>query len=125
MKFESSRLSKRGAEGQAHIARAAHHSDLRADRSRCDGVSKSERRGNGGNGLRALANTLDGQVTVVHNAAKNALVDIDALNFVEAHLKGPPLNETGLVDDPHVANVGLGGPAVEPSGCRLVQRSDG
>jgi hypothetical protein len=40
--------------------------------------------------LRTLANTLNGQVTIVHNAAKKALLDIDALDLVEAHLKGPP-----------------------------------
>jgi len=78
---------------------------------------------NGGNGLRALANALNGQVAVVHKATKNTLVDIDALNFVEAHFKGPPLDETGLVDDPHVGYVGLGGPTVEPSRRRPVQGS--
>jgi hypothetical protein len=95
--------------------------DLRANRPCRDGAAKRERRINGGNGLRALADALNGEVAVVHKAAKNALVDIDALNLVEAHLKGPPLDETGLVDDPHVGYVGLGGPAVEPSRRRPVQ----
>jgi hypothetical protein len=49
--------------------------DLRADRSRRDGIAKRERRGNGGNGFRALADTLNRDVAVVHKAAKNALVD--------------------------------------------------
>jgi len=71
--------------------------------------------------LRTLADALNGEVTVVHEAAKNALVDVDALDLVEAHLEGPPLDETGLVDDPHVGDVGLGGPAVEPSRRRPVQ----
>ena len=65
--------------------------------------------------MRALADALNGEVAVVHKAAKNALIDVNALDFVEAHLEGPPLDETGLVDDPHVGDVGLGGPAVEPS----------
>ena len=42
-----------------------------------------------------------------------------ALDLVEAHLEGPPLDETGLVDDPHIGDIGLGGPAVEPG--RAVQ----
>jgi hypothetical protein len=78
-----------------------------------------ERRGNGGNGLRTLADALNGDVAVVHKAAKNALVDVDALDLVEAHLEGPPLDETGLVDD--FGDVGLGGPAVEPGRRRPVQ----
>ena len=57
--------------------------DLRANRPCRDGVAKRERRGNGGNGLRALAHALNGEVAVVHKAAKNALVDVDALDFVE------------------------------------------
>ena len=95
------------------IARAADHSDLRADRSRCDGVAKSERRGNDRNGLHALAGALNGEVPIVHKVAKNALVDVDAFDFVEADLEGPPFDETGLVNDPHVGDVGLGGPTVE------------
>src|SRR6478736_9505085 len=84
--------------------------DLRANRSCRDGVAKRERRGNGGNGLRALAGAPNGEVAVVHEAAKNALVDVDALDFVEADLEGPPLDETGLVGDPHVGDVGLCAP---------------
>src|SRR4029077_11188484 len=57
---------------------------------------KRERRGNGGNGFRALADALNGEVAVVHKAAKNALVDVDALDLVEAHLEGPPLDEPVL-----------------------------
>jgi len=94
---------------------------LLADRSCRDGIAKRERRGNGGNGFRALADTLNGDVAVVHKAAKNALVDVDALDLVEAHFEGPPLDETGLVDDPHVGDVGLRDPAVEPCRRRPVQ----
>src|SRR5215207_7807815 len=94
---------------------------LRADRSCGDSVAKSERRGNGGNGLRALANTLDGQVTVVHYAANKALVDIDALDFVEAHFKGPPPDEAGFMDHPQVGYVRLGGRPVKPDNPRPIQ----
>ena len=80
-----------------------------------DDAAKRERRGNGENGLRALAGALNGEVAVVHKAAKNALVDVDAFDFVEADLEGPPLDQACLVDDPHVGDVRLGGPAVEPS----------
>ena len=82
---------------RAHM-RPPEAADLLADRPCGDGAPKRERRGNGRNGFRALANALNGEVAVVHKTAKNALVDIDALNFVEAHLKGPPPDETGLVD---------------------------
>src|SRR6478672_5557031 len=95
--------------------------DLRANRACRDGAAKCERRINGGNGLRTLADALNGEVAIVQKAAKNALIDIDALNFVEAHLKGPPLDETGLVDDPHVGYVGLGGPAVKQNSSSPVQ----
>ena len=98
--------------------------NLRANRSCRDGVAKCERRGNGGNGLRALAGATNGQVAVVQKAAKNALVDVDALDLVEAYFEGPPLDETCLVDDPHIGDVGLGGPAVEPGLPGPVQRDN-
>jgi len=79
--------------------------DLGADRSCRDGIAKRERRRNGGNGLRALADALNGDVAIVHEAAKNTLVDVDALDLVEAHLEGPPLDKTGLVNDPHIGDV--------------------
>src|SRR5437763_6499076 len=95
--------------------------DLRANRSGRDGAAECERRGNGGNGFRALADALNGEVAVVHKAAKDALVNIDALNFIERHFKSPPPDETGFVDNPHVGYVGLGGPAVDTSRRRPVQ----
>jgi len=95
--------------------------DLCADWSCRDRIAKRERRGNRGNGLRALADALYGDVAIVHKAAKNALVYVDALDLVEAHLEGPPLDETGLVNDSHVGDVGLRGPAMEPSRRRPVQ----
>ena len=95
--------------------------NLRASRSCRNGAAERERRGDRGNGFRALADALYGEVAVVHKAAKDALVNIDALNFVEPHFKGPPLDEAGFVDNPHIGYVGLGGPAVEPSRRRPVQ----
>src|SRR5882757_6313853 len=41
--------------------------------------------------------------------------------FVEAHLEGPSLDKTGLVDDPHIGDIRFGGPAVEPGRRRPVQ----
>ena len=41
---------------------------------------------------------LNSDVAVVHQAAKNALIDIDALDFIHAHFKGLPLDEASLVD---------------------------
>ena len=55
-----------------------------------------------------------GDVAVVEDAAEDALVDVDALDLVEAHLEGAPLDEAGLVDDAQIGDVGLGGPAMEP-----------
>ena len=43
-------------------------------------LRERERRGNGGNGLRALADALNGEVAVVHKAAKNALVHVDVFS---------------------------------------------
>src|SRR6476620_2151725 len=95
--------------------------DLRANRSCRDGVAKRERRSNGGNGSRALADALNGEVAIVHQAAKNALIDIDALDFIETHFKGLPLNEASLMDDPQVGDIGLGGPTVKPSRRRPIR----
>ena len=66
----------------------------------------------------------DGDVAVIEDAAQNALVDVDALDLVEAHLEGAALDEAGLVDDAHVGDVGLGGPAMEPGLHRPVQRHE-
>jgi hypothetical protein len=83
--------------------------------------SKFERRSNGGNGSRALADALNSEVALIHQAAKDALIDIDALDFIEAHFKGLPLDEAGLMDDPQVRDISLGRPAVKPSRRRQVQ----
>ena len=40
-------------------------------------------------GLCTLADALNGDVAIVHKAAKNALIDVDALDLAEAHLLGP------------------------------------
>jgi hypothetical protein len=95
--------------------------DLGASRLCRNGAAERKRRGDGGNGFRALADALNGEITVVHKAAKDTLVNIDALNFVEPHFKGPSLDEAGFVDNPHVGYVGLGSPAVKPRGRRPVQ----
>jgi hypothetical protein len=88
-------------------------------------VAERQRRGNGPNGFLALADAQDGDVAVVHDAAEDALVDVDALDLVETHLEGPPLDETGLVDDPEIGDVGLGGGAAEPGHHGPVQRDEG
>ena len=76
-------------------------------------------------GFLALADAEDRHVAVVEDAAEDALVDVDALDLVEAHLKRLPLDKAGLVDDAQIGDVGLGGPAMEPGGYRPVQRGDG
>ena len=63
-------------------------------------------------------------VAVVEDAAENALVDVDALDLVEAHLERAALDEAGLVDDAHIGDVGLGGPAMEPGRDGPVQRHE-
>ena len=70
----------------------------------------------GADGFPALADAHDGHVAVVHDAAENALVDVHAFDLVDAHLEGAALDEAGLVDNPEIGDVGLGGPAMEP--CR-------
>ena len=55
---------------------------------------------------------------------KNALVDVDALDLVEAHFEGAALDEAGLVDDAQLGDVGLGGPAMEPGLDGPVQRHE-
>ncbi len=72
----------------------------------------------------ALADAPDGHVAVVEDTAEDALIDVDAFDLVEAHLEGAPLDEPGLVDDPQIGDVGLGGPAVEPGLHGPVQRHD-
>jgi len=72
-----------------------------------------------------LADAQDRYVAVVEDATEDALVDVNALNLVDTHLEGLPFDKAGLVDDAEIGDVGLGGPAMEPGGCRLVQRSDG
>lgn len=62
---------------------------------------------------------------ITEGTAEDALVDVDALDLVEAHLEGAALDEAGLVDDPHIGDVGLGGPAMEPGGKRPVERKQG
>src|SRR5258707_4280716 len=90
-----------------------------------DGIAERQRRGNGGDGFLALADAEDGDVAVIQDAPENALVDIDALDLVEAHLEGAALDEAGLVDDAQIGDVGLGGPAMEPGGEGLVEREEG
>src|ERR1700733_313878 len=85
-------------------------------------IAKRQRRGNRSDGFPALADAQDGDVAIIQDAAEDALIDIDALDLVEGHLEGPPLDEAGLVDNPQIGDVGLGGPAMEPGGEGPVQR---
>ena len=84
-------------------------------------VAEIQRRGDGRNGFLALADAEDGDVAIIEDAAEDALVDVDALDLVERHFKGTPLDEPGLVHDAQVGDVGLGGPAAEPGFCRPIQ----
>src|SRR5439155_6264453 len=104
------RINGRANRGETGGRILLHGYVLSADRSCRDGIAKRQRRRNGGNGFLALADTHDRDVAVVHNAADDALIDVDALDLVETHLEGPPLDEPGLVDDPHVGDVGLSSP---------------
>ena len=44
----------------------------------------------------------------------NALVNVHALDLVEADLEGSPLDKSGLVHNPPIGDVGLGGQPMEP-----------
>src|SRR5882762_9477833 len=92
--------------------------------SRSDVVAEVEGGSDGGNGFLALADAEDGYVAVIEDAAENALVNVDALDLVEAHFEGAALDEAGLVDDAQVGDVGLGSPAMEPGLHGPVQRGD-
>src|SRR5258708_40255129 len=82
--------------------------------SRGDVIAEFERRGDGVDRLGALADAAYRDAAVVEDAARDALVDVGALDLVEAHLKGAALAEAGLLHDPHIGDVGLGGPALAP-----------
>ena len=88
--------------------------------SRGDEVAEFEGRGDGVDGLVALTDAKDRDVAVIEETAEDALVDVDALDLVEAHLECLPLDEPGLVDNAQIGDVGLGGPAMVPSRYRLV-----
>src|SRR5258707_14686183 len=92
--------------------------------SRGDVIAEFERRGDGVDRLGALADAAYRDAAVVEDAARDALVDVDALDLVEAHLKGAALDEAGLVHDPHIGDIGLGGPAMEPGLNGPIQRHD-
>ena len=74
--------------------------------------------------LRPLADAPHCNAAVVKNTAKNALVDVDALDLVQAHLERAALDEPALVDDAQVGDVGLGGPAMEPGLYGPIQRGN-
>src|SRR3954468_6648976 len=65
--------------------------------SRGDVIAEIKRRGNGRDGLKTLADATNRHVTIVQDTAEDALIDVDALDLVEAHLEGAPLDEAGLV----------------------------
>src|SRR6266550_4868996 len=81
--------------------------------SRGDVVAECEGRGDGRDGFLALADALDGHVAVIEDAAQDRLVDVDALDLVEADFERAPLDEPGLVDHAQIGDVGLGGRAME------------
>src|ERR1700692_1781937 len=88
--------------------------DCRPLLSRRAVIAELKWRSDGIDGLGPLAHAPHRDVAVVEDATRNALVDVDALDLVEAHLERAALDEAGLVDDAHVGDVGLGGPAAEP-----------
>src|SRR5260370_1341063 len=92
--------------------------------SRGDVIAEVERRSDRRDRLGPLADASHRDVAVVQDAAENALVDIDALDLVEAHFERAPLDEPGLVDHAQIGDVGLGGPAMEPGLEGPVQRRD-
>src|SRR6185295_4954821 len=96
---------------------------LRTGRSCGDGIAKRQWRSDHIEGLSTLADPQDRYVAVVEDATEDALVDVNALNLVDTHLECLPFNKAGLVDDAEIGDVGFSGPAMEPGGCRLVQRS--
>src|ERR1700740_3257841 len=87
-------------------------------------VAELERRSYGRDSLPSLADAQNCHIAVIENAAENALVDVNALDLVKAHLKGAAFDEPGLVDDAQIGDVGLGGPAMEPGGQHFVQRDN-
>src|ERR1700753_1734843 len=90
--------------------------------SRRDVVTEAERRGDGADGLRALADPAHRDVAIIQQTAQDTLIDVDTLDLVETHFKGAALDKAGLVDNPQIGDVGLGGPAMEPGGQHLVER---
>src|SRR5580704_9223163 len=72
-----------------------------------DVAAEIEWRGDGGDGLLALADAHDCHVAIIEQTAEDALVDVDALDLVQRHLEGAPLDEPGLVHHAHVGDVGL------------------
>src|SRR5436853_4787759 len=92
--------------------------------SRGDVIAELEWRSDGIDGLGPLADASHRNVTVVQYATKNALVDVDALDLVEADLERAALDEAGLVDNAHIGDVGLSGPAMEPGLQGPVKRHD-
>src|SRR6266702_6676529 len=92
--------------------------------SRRDVVAEIERRTNGGDVLPALADPLDGHVAIIEDTPQDRLVDVDALDLVQRYFEGAALDKPGLVHNPHVSDVGLGGKTMEPGLDRPIQRRD-
>src|SRR3982074_1306023 len=83
--------------------------------SRGDVIAEVEWRSDGLDRLRPFAHAPTRCATVIQDAAEDALIDVDAFHLVQAHLEGAAFDEAGLVHNPQIGHVGLGGPAVEPA----------
>ncbi len=64
--------------------------------SRRDVAAERQRRGDGFDSLSPFADPAYRNVTVVEDAAENALIDVHALDLVQTHLESPAFDEAGL-----------------------------
>ena len=83
-----------------------------------------ERRGDRVDGFLALADAENLHVAIIQDTARNALNHVDTLRPCRGSSRRSRADETLLVDDAQIGDVGLGGPAVEPGAHRLVQREN-
>ena len=79
-----------------------------------DVAAELERRVDLAKRLQAGAGAAHGDVAVVEEPAEERLVDVDALDLLDAHLDRVAADEAALEDDPPVGDRDLRGPALEP-----------